>query len=392
MRTGKPVLSNSLMITDLTPFERRLAHRLPCTGAAFVGWYSRHWRTVDVRSASVFHAILITGFVVGLSLIPGHRAVAEHGALPPSMAMLSVVSALVSLVGAAQGRWVIARCRRQLATHWLASTLTSSHIVNEIAIAAVLHGLGTLSICSVAYALLPPSQMLPASGVLAASVAYLVGYAGACVCQFRARAQSLAQSVIPQQRARGSRLPAFACLQAKHPAALLVTMAVTAALSILLCGVALAGRTTEPLVMSAVIVVVGWGCSTAQISPGAAAAHALLAWTGIEPRQLIAKLMLFPFLISLILAASATVTSVFLAPLTGLSIAFAGLALSTLVSLIRLVADLHAVCDLPPARFTVIQTMTLGLLVSFGPAGLLLYPLYAFWLIRKAQRLWKRSV
>ena len=101
--------------------------------------------------------------------------------------------------------------------------------------------------------------------------------------------------------------------------------------------------------------------------------------------------MLFPFLISLILAASATVTSLFLAPLTGLSIAFAGLALSTLVSLIRLVADLHAVCDLPPAGFTVIQTMTLGLLVSFGPAGLLLYPLYAFWLIRKAQRLWKRS-
>ena len=272
--------------------------------------------------------------------------------------------------------------------HWLASALTPLHIANEMAAAAMLKVLGALSLCWMAFGLTGSFHALPFSSMLAASAAYLLGYASGCGFRARTRARSLAGSERTRRLPNWPRLAANARLQAGRPATLLLTVIAVVVLSGLLGGVALAGGTRGPLIMAAVVAAVGWICCIAQLTPGAAASHALLAWTGIASHRIIARLLLFPCLIAVLLAAPAIVTGVFLAPMMGLALALIGLALSTLVALIRVVADLHAVRGRSSTGFIVIQTIAIGLLVILGPLSLLLYPLHVYWLIRKAHRFW----
>ena len=350
-------------------------------------WNSRNWRTPEARRETLFHTILLLTVIVAPSLFALGKVNRSYSLAPDGITTALSLASLF-LLGVIHGRQITTSTANRITKHWLASTLTQNHVRNEHVFAAILHGMKMAGLFGMVCFVIVAMTDLDRETVLMIYPAYFAGYVAACMLQPRASGPG----THTRQRTYGQRLrstlPPSMQLQANRPIALLASVVITVTLPLATAAMAAVGGRQGPLIASAVTAGVGYLFCVAQLVPGTAALHGLLAWTGPLSQGMLGRLLLLPFLIALAHTAPALFASIYLGNYLLLVIMLTGIAASVVAFLIQIVGNLRAWRGASAASISVPQMIILSLIVALGPVGWIFLVWQAIWLVERARNLW----
>jgi len=373
----------------LTALELRLAAHLPCTTAALAAWYSRVWRTPAQRVQTlVWAALIATALAALVWLAPPSGPPSVRWQMPDgARAWLGV---LVLLAGIWAGQSARRRIAAWLARHWLAWCLCRRQIRNE----TIIIGLWRAETATLTLLLLCVLAMrwvaLSIHDVLMLAELLFGGFVLAFAVSYRRGLRPASAASAPRASASVPALPAIVCLQAARPRAWLVGVAVAVLAVSAIVVIAVQAGNPHLLTAAGVMAAGGFVLSQIRLNPGMAALCGLLAWTGASPWWCLARVLVVPLGVAMVLMLPIAIAALLLGrPLWAVAAGLGVLAAAWYV-LVRALGDLVRMRRGRGEAFVLIHSLIpVALLMSLGPEeSLALIGLHLGWLFWRGQRLW----